>query len=279
MDEERALYGSRDLFVKDCLFDGPADGESALKESTNVRADHCCFRLRYPCWHVKGLEMKECELTPTCRAALWYAEDVCIERTKLHGIKALRECRSVSLRDCDVDSPEFGWKLENIRMEASTVRSEYFMLLSKQIYMQHVQLEGKYSFQYTENAVLERCNLRTKDAFWHAKNVVVRDSVLCGEYLAWFSDKLTLERCTIVGTQPLCYCKNLVLRDCEMIDTDLSFEKSQVQATITTPVQSIKNPASGQIFLPSIGKLIMDDPTAQGEVIVKDKAKTGGPLE
>ena len=28
-DQERALYGSRDLLVKDCSFDGPADGDSS----------------------------------------------------------------------------------------------------------------------------------------------------------------------------------------------------------------------------------------------------------
>ena len=35
-DEERALYGSNDILVKDCSFDGPADGESAFKECKNV---------------------------------------------------------------------------------------------------------------------------------------------------------------------------------------------------------------------------------------------------
>ena len=29
-DEERALYGARDILVKDCAFDGPAGGESAF---------------------------------------------------------------------------------------------------------------------------------------------------------------------------------------------------------------------------------------------------------
>ena len=35
-DEERALYGSREILVKDCSFDGPADGESAFKECSDV---------------------------------------------------------------------------------------------------------------------------------------------------------------------------------------------------------------------------------------------------
>ncbi len=36
-DEERAFYGSNDIEVDCCKFDGPADGESALKESKNIK--------------------------------------------------------------------------------------------------------------------------------------------------------------------------------------------------------------------------------------------------
>ena len=36
-DEERALYGERDILVKDCSFDGPADGESAFKNARTCR--------------------------------------------------------------------------------------------------------------------------------------------------------------------------------------------------------------------------------------------------
>ena len=45
-DAERALYGIDGLLLKNCSFDGPADGESALKESRNVEAQHCFFNLR-----------------------------------------------------------------------------------------------------------------------------------------------------------------------------------------------------------------------------------------
>ena len=46
LDQERALYGLRDTLVTNCKFDGPADGESAFKECTEVEADHCFFNLR-----------------------------------------------------------------------------------------------------------------------------------------------------------------------------------------------------------------------------------------
>lgn len=95
--------------IKNKTFDGPADGESAFKESRDVTVDHCFFNLRYPFWHDTGLKSKNSEMTEFCRAALWYSENVEINNTKLHGIKALRECANIKMRGCDVISPEFGW--------------------------------------------------------------------------------------------------------------------------------------------------------------------------
>ena len=69
-DEERALYGSRDIAAKDSSFDGPADGESAFKECRNVEVSRCFFNLRYPFWHDHGLVIRDSEMTELCRAAL-----------------------------------------------------------------------------------------------------------------------------------------------------------------------------------------------------------------
>ena len=49
-DKERALYGLKDVCVQHCIFDGPADGESALKECENVRVEESCFFLRDTHW-------------------------------------------------------------------------------------------------------------------------------------------------------------------------------------------------------------------------------------
>ena len=49
-DKERALYGLKDVCVQHCIFDGPADGESALKECENVRVEESFFDLRYSLW-------------------------------------------------------------------------------------------------------------------------------------------------------------------------------------------------------------------------------------
>ncbi len=269
-DEERALYEGKDLFLTGCRFDGPADGESALKEASNIRAEHCFFNLRYPLWHDHGVVLEDCEMTAMCRAALWYTEDVTIRSSRLHGIKALRECSRIHMEGCDIISPEFGWSSRDITMENCHAESEYFLMRAENIRFDRVEFKGKYSFQYIENAVLENCVLDTKDAFWHSKNVTVRNSIVKGEYLAWYSEGLRLINCKIIGTQPLCYCKGLELVDCEMIDTDLSFERSEVEATLTAPIVSIKNPRSGHITVPALGELIMDDPRARGVVDIRE---------
>lgn len=267
-DEERALYGSAELTVKDCRFDGPADGESAFKECRDIRTENCFFNLRYPFWHDDGAAIDNCEMTELCRAALWYSHHVEITGSKLHGIKALRECGDVRMRDCHIVSPEFGWSVRGIEMKDCFAESEYFMMRSDNLRFDNVTLKGKYSFQYIEDSVFENCNFDTKDAFWHAKNVTVRNSTIKGEYLAWYCENVTFENCKIIGTQPLCYCKGLRLIDCEMVDTDLSFELSEVEASLTAPIVSIKNPLSGHICVPCVGEIIRDDNRARGEVIV-----------
>lgn len=266
-DEERALYGADDLEVINCRFDGPADGESAFKEGRNISVKDCYFNLRYPFWHDDTLKIASSELTPLCRAALWYSSNIEINNTKLHGIKALRECKNVRIKNSDIVSAEFGWSVSDAALEDSTVESEYFMMRSSKLHFKNVRMKGKYSFQYITDSVFENCNFDTKDAFWHAKNVIVRNCTVKGEYLAWYCENVTFENCKIIGTQPLCYCKGLRLIDCEMIDTDLSFERSEVEATLIAPIVSIKNPLSGTIYVPSVGETIFDIDLAKGRII------------
>ena len=66
-DMERALYGSRGIAAKNCRFDGPADGESAFKESRDIEVENCFFNLRYPFWHDHGLKISGSQMTEKCR--------------------------------------------------------------------------------------------------------------------------------------------------------------------------------------------------------------------
>ncbi|MGN0804437.1 MAG: DUF3737 family protein [Candidatus Coproplasma sp.] len=254
-DEERALYASKNLKLINVSFDGKADGESALKECEDIEFLKGYCNLRYPFWHIKNLKISQTEMTENCRASLWYCNNVHISNSKLFGIKAIRECKGVNVIDCDISSPELGWFNENISFKDCKIDSVYFLMRSKNVSLNGVEFTGKYSFQYVENAVIENSKLTTKDAFWHGKDITVKNCEVVGEYLGWYSENLTFENCLIKGTQPLCYCKNLRLINCRMEGCDFAFEKSEVNATVTTKIDSVR-PYKGQVIAPEIGEFV-----------------------
>ena len=270
-DAERALYHLQNTDVIDCRFAGPADGESVLKEARDIKVENCDFSLRYPLWHVEKFRLHDSRMDELTRAAIWYSRDGVITDSDLRGIKALRECENIRIRNCTIDSEEFSWKSRGITVTDSNLRAQYLFLDSRDVTLERVEMWGKYSFQYMEDLTIRNSVLDTKDAFWHSKNVTVENSVVKGEYLGWFSEGLTLVNCKIQGTQPLCYCKNLHLVDCTMVDTDLAFEYSDVQASIRGYVESIKNPRSGEILVDSVGQVIQGDAVMEctGKVILR----------
>ena len=258
-DMERALYNKQDLELSNVKFFGPLDGESALKECSNIRVIGSSFNLSYPCWHDKGLKLDESEMTDNARAAIWYGDGIEINNSSLLGIKAIRECNNVKISNSTIKSEEFGWKSKDIYVANTKLDSIYAFLDSSDIHLNNVDFKGKYSFQYVKNLEIRKSRLDTKDAFWHSDGVVVKDSVIKGEYLGWYSKNLTLINCKIIGTQPLCYCEGLRLINCTMLDTDLAFEYSDVMADINSSIDSVKNPKSGYIKAKAIKEIILDN--------------------
>lgn len=262
-DEERALYNLQNADVLDCIFAGEADGESVLKESRDINLKNCSFSLRYPLWHVDCFNSENITMDELTRAAIWYSRHGVITDSVLGGIKAVRECEDIELRNCRVNSQEFGWKSRDIRLLDTEIISEYLFFDSSDVTLHNVKMKGKYSFQYMGNLEITDSVLDTKDAFWHSKNVTVRNSVVKGEYLGWFSEGLTLIDCEITGTQPLCYCERLKLVNCTMKDTDLAFEYSDVEADVRGHIISVKNPKSGLIMADSVGEVINEAPVME----------------
>lgn len=270
-DLERSLYNLKDTKVINCIFQGVNDGESVLKEAKDIELEKCSFSLRYPLWHNDNFKIYECDFDEYSRAPIWYSNNGEIRSCKITSIKALRECNDIKIKNGYIDSNEFGWKCKNIEVVKSRINSEYAFFDSKNIKLDNVSFSGKYSFQYIDNLEITNSFLNTKDAFWHSENVIVKDSVVKGEYLAWFSKNITFVNCTIVGTQPFCYVENLKLVNCKMIDADLAFEYSSVDADIISEIDSIKNPKSGVIKCLGVKEVINEDSIMESnyELIIK----------
>lgn len=258
-DKEREFYASKDVDFSNITIAGPADGESAFKESSNIEVRDSHFELRYPFWHNNNTSIINCQFAETCRAGFWYDDGLHFENVTLKGVKAIRECQNITIKNSTFISEEFGWRSSNFDVENSKIDGFYAFFECKDIKIDNIKLKGKYSFQYVENMSIMRSFLDTKDAFWHTKNVTVEDSLIIGEYLGWYSERLTLIRCHIKGTQPLCYCKNLKIIDCTFENCDLSFEYSEVRGTILGKIDSIKNPLRGHIFVENMPTMIVDE--------------------
>lgn len=274
-DAERSLYNIKNTEVLNCQFAGPADGESVLKEGRNYIVKDCSFSLRYPMWHAAKFELINSTMDDKTRAPIWYSNNGIISDCKIDGIKCLRECKKITIKNSHIVSPEFGWRCKKLNISNSKIDSMYFLFESKDVEIDRLEMSGKYSFQYMKNVHITSSNLDTKDAFWHGKNILVENSLVKGEYLGWFSENLTFVNCIIIGTQPLCYCKNLKLINCEMQDTDLSFEYSDVEADIKGHIVSVKNPKSGRITADSVGEIIREDAVMPccGEVFIRPQSR------
>lgn len=256
---ERPLFASHDLYLENVTIHA---GESALKECTNIEAVGCRFEGKYPFWHVDGFVVKNCLFTEGARAALWYSRNLEMIDTLVEAPKMFREMDGIRLDRVRIpDAQETLWHCRNVELKnVEVAHADYLFMHSENIRIEDYRQQGNYSFQYCKNVEIRNAVIDSKDAFWNTENVTVYDSELEGEYLGWHSKNLRLVNCKISGTQPLCYAHNLILENCTMADDcDLAFEYSSVEASVKSPVRSVKNPRTGSITAESYGEIILDE--------------------
>lgn len=256
---ERPLYASHDLQLENVVIH---EGESGLKECTNIVTRNCRFEGNYVLWRIDGLEMENCTIAEPSRASLWYSKNVVMKDCVVDGPKLLREVDDITLERVKfTDGQETLWHCRGVKMSDCEMENGIYPFMHcENVEISNFNCKGKYIFQYAKNVVVRNAVIETKDAFWESDNCTVYDSTIKGEFLAWHSRNLKLVRCHIEGTQPFCYAEGLVLEDCTMGDNaDLAFEYSNVNATIKGHAVSIKNPHHGSIKVDSVGEIIIDE--------------------
>ncbi|MBR6963516.1 MAG: DUF3737 family protein [Prevotella sp.] len=256
---ERPLFESHDLRLVNVTI---TDGESGIKECSNIEADHCKFYGKYPLWHVRGSRITNCYFAPGSRSAIWYSQDMVMKDCVIDGPKFFREMENLELENVTInDADETFWgvrglKIHNVRLHDGT----YPFMFSENIFVDGLESDSKYVFQYCKNVEIHNANIVTKDSFWECENVTIYDSTIDGEYLAWHSKNVRLVNCHLAGEQLLCYAKDLVLENCTFDPAcDRMFEYSYVNADIRGAITNIKNPASGRIVADAIGSVTIDE--------------------
>lgn len=260
---ERALFHAKDLDIYDTIFD---DGESPLKESSNITLKDSMFKWKYPLWYCNNIQAERTTWFEMARAGVWYTNDISVKDCIIEAPKNFRRCRNLTLENVSfANAAETLWSCRDVIMRNVYAKGDYFAMNSENLEIENFNLVGNYSFDGVKDMTIRNAKMLSKDAFWNTDNVTVYDSFISGEYLGWNAKNLTLINCTIESLQGMCYIDNLVMKNCRLINTTLAFEYSSVNAQITSKIDSVMNPSSGTITAESIDELIIEkdkvDPT------------------
>lgn len=256
---ERALFKAKNICVTNSVFE---NGESPLKESRDIHLLNDIFRWKYPLWYAENVKAENITLTDTARSGIWYTQNLGISSSIIQAPKTFRRASNIVLTNVQLpNAQETFWNCQDIELYQVTAVGDYFAMNSNNITINDFSLVGNYGFDGCSNLEIRNAKIISKDAFWNCENVTVYDSTIVGEYLGWNSSNVKLVNCLIESEQGMCYMDNVQLEECTVINTDLAFEYSTVQATITSTVDSVKNPISGEIRSLGITELIFDDDT------------------
>jgi len=251
------------------------EGESAVKECSDIEAEDCRFWGKYPFWHVSGLKIKRCQFDAGARSAIWYSDYMDMRDTQIDAPKFFREMHDLYLENVVMnDADETFWRCRNIKAKNLTLHEgTYPFMFCENINIDGLKSDSKYVFQYCKNVELHNAHIVTKDSFWECENVTIYDSLIDGEYLAWHSKNVRLVNCHLAGEQLLCYADQLVLENCTFdAACDRVFEYSNVEADIRGHIENIKNPTSGHIYADSIGSVTIDENIRQpANCVIKEK--------
>ena len=269
--QERAFYGSRNVHFKNIIIDGIEQGESAFKECRNITIEETNIFLKYTIWHCHNITIYKTVLETNSRASIWYCNNIEITDCKLNSVKACRNCANIVIKDSVIQSEDFAWKCESIKLiNCKLVGATVTPLLDcSNVTMDGCEVIAKYILQYSSNINLYNVTIDTKDCLWHAKNVYCKNCKLVGEYLAWYSENAIFENCHIDSIQPLCYCKKLKLINCTMVNSNLAFEYSDVEADVRSHVDSIRNVLNGKVVVDSLGEYVQDEHVFECKGIVE----------
>jgi hypothetical protein len=254
---ERALFKGENLEIVNSTF---SDGESPLKESRNIKISGSVFEWKYPLWYSENIKVSNSVFLETARSGIWYTKNIVVSDTVINAPKMFRRSVGITLKKVEFPkADETMWSCKNAEMNNVTATGDYFGMNSEKMKIYNFSLTGNYCFDGAKNIEIHNSRLISKDAFWNCENVTVYDSVIIGEYLGWNSKNLTFINCYIKSEQGLCYVENLVIRNSKLIDVNLAFEYSTVHVESITIIDSIKNPAGGEIISKDIKEIILDD--------------------
>lgn len=103
---ERPLFETHHVRLEQVTI---GDGESAIKECSDIEAEDCRFWGKYPFWHVHKFTINNCLFEEGARSALWYSSYLLMRNTRIDAPKMFREMHHIHLDDVVINDADDGF--------------------------------------------------------------------------------------------------------------------------------------------------------------------------
>ena len=158
---ERPLFESHQLRIENVTI---TEGESGIKECSDIEAENCRFIGKYPFWHVKRSLITNCYFAPGSRSAIWYSDDMVMRDSMIDGPKFFREMNNLELENVVInDADETFWRVNGLKIDNVTLaRGHLPFMFSRNIEVDGLKSDSKYVFQYVKNVEIHNAHIVTK---------------------------------------------------------------------------------------------------------------------
>ena len=167
----------------------------------------------------RSIEVKDCNFK--LRYPIWHAKGLSVYSSVFEDTSRapLWYCEDGYFKDCKIYPVKFLRQCEGVVFENCEISSEEFGWKSKNITVKDSSIEGFYLFLDSEGVTLDSVNMKGKYSFQYMKNLVIRNSVLDTKDAFWHSENVRVESCTVKGEYLGWFSKNLTLVNCRISGT------------------------------------------------------------
>lgn len=110
---ERPLFHENNLRINETIF---ADGESPLKECSDIELKNSMFKWKYPLWYSKNIVAEDCTWFEMARAGVWYTDHLTVKNAVIEAPKNFRRCHELTLSNVSLpNAAETLWSCDGKR--------------------------------------------------------------------------------------------------------------------------------------------------------------------
>ena len=166
---ERALFGTKDAEIYDTIF---TDGESPLKESSNIGVYSSMFKWKYPLWYCRNISVRDSAWFDMARAGVWYTDNISVEDyfamncenveidgLTLYGNYSFDGVKNMTVKNSKLLSKDAFWNSDNVTVYDSFISGEYLGWNAKNLTLVNCTVESLQGMCYIDDLVMKNCKL------------------------------------------------------------------------------------------------------------------------